>query len=143
MIYLDTNIFIYASNKKSLYYPECKKLLKLVGSGEVQAITSSETIQEIIYFMRRVGELNKALLLSHELLEIVDLVVPVDKPIIKGYLGVAEKYGNEEKIESRDFIHLATCIEYKIFDLVTYDKDFEVFREIVIRKPSEIVGVVN
>lgn len=141
MYYLDANIFIYSGNYKSPYFKACTKILDLAVDDEIDIATSTETIQEIVHFMKRVETTEEAFALVKIVLKITHFVVPVDQKVIETYLDLILKYRNLSKVQSRDFIHIATCIETKIDTLITYDKKLKLIKEIKTASPEEIVGL--
>lgn len=135
-LYLDTNFFIYLSEKSSPYYLACFKFIKYCKKDKLFLTTSPETIQEIIHLAKNTRQLDKGLKIAQNCLEIVDEVLPVNKATIEIYLEKASIY---KTASSRDLIHLAVCLENKINRIVTFDKDFARFKEIKILQPQMVI----
>ncbi len=53
LYYVDTNVFIYRTQKESPYFDECKKFLDLAIKGDISITTSVETLQEVIPVFQR------------------------------------------------------------------------------------------
>lgn len=119
MLYLDANVFIYASEPASPLYSQAKALIRNVISKRLEATTSVETIQEIIHVSKKFKELEKGIRRSNLILRIIQEPLPVDNDVIREYLRVIREHPS---FESRDAIHLATCLRHKIKTLVTEDK---------------------
>lgn len=122
MIYLDTNIFIYASEKNSSFNSQAKKLLRSIVTNKIPFTTSVETFQEVIHYSKRFKKVKKGLDICERLLRLVSEPLQVDLPIIKSFLRVTKDY---PYLESRDCIHLAICFENNINEVVSEDKDFK------------------
>lgn len=52
-IFLDANVFLYALGADSPYRADCRAVLQTVGAGRLDAITSSEVLQEILHVRSR------------------------------------------------------------------------------------------
>lgn len=135
-LYLDTNFFLYLSDKSSHFYPICKRFVRYCQKNNILISTSAETIQEIIHYTKNIKQLEKGLKAAKKTLEIIDELLPVTKETIKTYLRYALKYNNAS---SRDLIHMATCVENKIEKAVTFDKDFSKFKEIKTFQPQNAI----
>ena len=132
-IYLDTNIFLYASDETSAYYPECVQLLSFCRKSSIDLTTSVETIQEIINYSKNIKEIEKGMRIADFVLKVVDQFFPVDPSTIDIYLKQIETY---YKPSSRDILHLATCIENDLKIAITYDKDFSKFKDVEANTPK-------
>mgnify|MGYP001587884323 CR=1 FL=1 len=127
MLYLDTNVFLYASYRENRFYEDATSLLKRFSTREVPITTSSETLQEIIHYAKNLKRLKLGLKVCRKLLEIVSEPLPVNTIIIEGFLKIVEKY---PRLESRDCLHLAVCLENNVDALVTEDKHLGKVKEV-------------
>ena len=134
-LYLDTNFFLYLSEFSSPFYQECFQLIKYCKVNKITLVTSTETIQEIIHFTKNTKQLEKGLQTAQKTLELVNEILPINQITIEIYLKKAAIYKTSS---SRDLIHLAVCLENKIKNLITFDKDFEKFKELEILQPKNI-----
>lgn len=137
MFYIDTNVFLYTMNAHSPYFDSCRSLLKLAINDKIKICTSVETIQEIVFFLRRMNKLKESLRLSKNLMKIIHVLLPIEDGTIKIYLKLLAKYGVLKRTASRDFIHLAVCLQEQVPIIITYDDDFTFFKEIIVKKPEE------
>ncbi len=134
-LYLDTNFFLYLSDKSSPYYSSCFKFIKFCKKEKIVLLTSVETIQEIIHYSKNINQLEKGLKVAKETLSLVSEILAIDQHTIDTYL----RYGSVYKsASSRDLIHLAVCLENKISKLVTFDADFKKFKEITVLQPRDL-----
>ena len=133
MLYLDTNIFFYASSKESLYFSECGRLLKEIVDGKVAATTSTETIQEIMHYYRSLKQDHIGLDICEGIIGTIPKLLSPSQEVIYLYLRLFPKY---PKPQSRDLLHLATCVTYGIKTIVTFDREFKKFSEVKAISPS-------
>jgi len=139
-LYLDTNVFIYLSNRKYPYYVSCRELIASCRSKSIPLVTSAETFQEIIHWSKNKNRLKNGIEIVKRFKKIVWELFPVDETIVDLYLEKASRY---KQVPSRDLIHLATCIENKIKHIVTLDKDFNFFKEVVSLAPHEALEFIS
>jgi len=139
-IYFDTNIFIYLSDENSAYFLQVKDLIQYCEDNKIKIATSVETIQEIIHFSINTQDLPFGFNTANKTLDLVDELYILDRKTVENYLTIVNKYRNRE---SRDFIHLATCINQKIGTIITYDHGFKKFKEIKVFTPQEFLNKFN
>lgn len=137
MIYLDTNIFLYASDKESINFKSCEKLLKGVALGDIEATTSGETIQEIMHYFRSLKKDQTGLQISRGLLKLIPEPLESYNAVIYQFLNFFPKYS---KPQSRDLFHLAVCVVNDIGLICTYDGQYQKFAEVKAVKPDELLG---
>lgn len=136
MLYLDTNIFLYLSDRNSPNYPDCVSLINKCEADKTSILTSTETVQEIIHYAKNTKQLSGGVVICKNVLKLVDRMLPIKKKTIEIYI---EKVGKYESVNSRDLIHLAVCVENEINTLVTYDKHFSKFKEVKSLSPKDIL----
>lgn len=135
-IYLDTNIFLYLSDKSSLYYKSCRDLLYYCRNKNFNTVTSVETFQEIIHYAKKIKRTIQGLTIANGILRIVTDIDPLDKDLIVDYLSLVDKY---RSFESRDLIHLATALKHPASIFISYDRKFKKVREIKVFTPEEFL----
>ena len=136
-IYFDTNIFIYNADKSSIYYNDTKTLIKYCQKNDISVVTSSETIQEIIYYCQRINQLQIGLRMSKLVIKSVEQLFPVTQNTIELYLQLVTKY---PKIPSRDLIHVATSNLNGNLNIITYDKHLLNMGSIKAQKPDQFIN---
>lgn len=134
MIYIDTNIFLYRTNRKSSYHKATKKLIDSAARGEFQITTSTEVIQEIIHVTKKLKALLTGIKTAKLVMQQIEAILSIDREVISRYLDLAKKY---KEASSRDLIHVACCSVNKIDIMVTVDRDFKKFKEIKALTPEE------
>jgi len=127
MLYLDTNIFIYATLNTEDYGDKAESLLQKITRGEEQAITSVLTFDETFWAVKRDRGIEKAIEAAQALLNFPNLeLVPATREIASSALQLIKEYG----LRPRDAMHAATAIAEKADCIVSTDADFDVVKEL-------------
>jgi predicted nucleic acid-binding protein len=119
MIYVDSNVFVIASNPEDERRKSAVKLLKKLEETDLKAVTSAMTVDEVVYAVAGIAGEQKALetwkdLHSEPGLKIRDLREETVSAAKKHY----------PKFDPRDALHLQTFKQSRADHLVTEDKDF-------------------
>lgn len=138
LVYLDTNIFLYATESKSIFNQECLELIRFCQKNQIRVVTSAETIQEIIHLSINTKKRRQGIKTANIALKVVDYLYPVDRFTIEIYLEQAKHHLTSA---SRDLLHLSTCLANNINTLITYDSDFQKFKQLKILKPLEFLDL--
>lgn len=136
-VYIDTNIFLYLSDKKSPFCLTSSKLIEYLKNQRILVLTSVETVQEIIHFSQNTKQLAYGIKTAEKILETVDQILEINRKIILDYLKFVRIYKN---VESRDLLHLAVSLDNKVDLIISYDKDFKKFKEIKALTPKEFLA---
>jgi len=139
-VYIDTNLFLYLSEKKSSFYLESVELIRHLKNDRTLILTSSESIQEIVYVSQKMKKLSYGLKTIEKVFEVIDELLSINKKTINYYLDLVIKHSTSD---SRDSLHVATCIENKIGTIITYDHGFKKFKEIKVFTPQEFLNKFN
>lgn len=124
MIYVDSNVFIYAliykadleDVEKANYY------LNHVAKGEIAGCTCTLTWDEVFYIVRRSIGFEEAVQAGKHLLVFPNIeFIDVDFEI----LAKAQKIAEEFKVMPRDAIHAACVLEYCNGKIISSDSDFD------------------
>ncbi len=126
-VYLDSNIFTFASASHDAVGGQCAKILDLVAKGEIKAVTTSLTFDELFYNLsKRIG-FEAAVLFSENFLALPNLTLAdVNGELIEAAFNIIKSY----RLEPRDAIHAATAQHYNVDAIVSYDKDFSKVKEL-------------
>ena len=122
MIFIDTNVFLYAAGADNPLRKPCQQVLQDAVSGAVEGVTSTEVVQEILYVLIRRGLKEKALVLAGEILHLFPELLPVTRPDMQR---TTELLREHPDIQVRDALHVATMLNNGIGRIVSADRDFE------------------
>jgi Predicted nucleic acid-binding protein, contains PIN domain len=127
MIYLDTNVIVYAIENHPKYGKRCKLVLEAIASGKLEAASSVMVLVELINVLKKMNkELKK---LRDVRLDVGLNISAVESlPITWLDLGLpiierAARY--DYPVNAIDYIHLATMELNQITSIVSADKDLD------------------
>jgi len=122
MLYIDTNIFVYAALNTEDYGDRAAALLQKIAQRKEQAITSVLTFDEIFWAVKKNREIEKALEAGQMLLNFPNLeIVPATREIASLALQLIKEYS----LPPRDAMHAATAIAEKADYMVSTDAHFD------------------
>ena len=127
MIYLDTNIIIYAIENHPKYGKKCKKILNSIQNGRLEVGCSLLVLVEMINVLKRINrglkrKGDKTLNIEKNINAILSL------PIVWFDLGIiAIKRASEYNfnVTGIDYVHISTLELNSVNEIITADKDFD------------------
>jgi uncharacterized protein len=120
--YVDSNVFIYPVLMKDEHSARCAKLLQGIALGEIKAMTSVLTWDELVYVVSRTLGHDVAVRQGEMFLRFPGLTFhPVDMKV----LAKAQELVNTCHVKPRDAIHAATAILCGAEEIVSDDDDFD------------------
>jgi predicted nucleic acid-binding protein len=126
MLYLDSNVFVYAAINTKDLGENARELLQKIQQGEMQAETSALTFDEVFWAVKKY-DLEAAFEACQALLNFPNLyIVPVDRELVVFALQLIK----EHHLAPRDAIHAATAIAGKADALVSTDAHFDKIEEL-------------
>jgi len=122
MIFIDTNIPMYAGGEPHPLKEPCQKIIKEIASGRVDAITDCEVLQEILYRYLKIGERKKGFQIFDYFHRVMaGRILAVEDGDVQRARELAEEYD----LSPRDLIHLAVMRNHGIKEIITADEDFD------------------
>ena len=127
MIYIDTNVFIYAIENHPKYGSQCKKVLKGIENSSIKAAGSILVLVEILNVLNKLNKelrhsANGQLDISMNIAAIESLPITwleLNLPIIER----AAQYNYP--VNAIDYIHLATMELNQINEIISADSDLD------------------
>lgn len=126
-IFLDSAIFMYAAGSDHPLRTPCRRVLERAVAGDLVGVTSAEVIQEIVHRYLALRKPDLAAIVAREVLSSFGPVIPVLHSTVARLPALVATY---PQAAARDLLHLATCAEEGIAEIVTPDRDFDAYREI-------------
>jgi len=127
MIYLDSNVFIYACLNSDEIGERSRSQLRSVENGSVEASTSALTFDEVMWAVKRYRNSEQAISAGEALINMPKLnLVPTDEAILRSALYLMKRYA----FDPRDSIHAASAILCKADYLVSTDPHFDRLKEL-------------
>jgi predicted nucleic acid-binding protein len=127
VIFLDTNVFLFAAGADHPLRKPSQEILRRVAQGEVIAVTSSEVVQEIIYVLYRRGLAAAAQELARNTILLFPDLLPVTRTDMATACDLLDRYPG---IPTRDAVHAATMLNNGLSKIVTADTHFDDIQEV-------------
>ncbi len=138
-VFLDANVFLYAIGGDSPHRDSCRAVIQAIGDGTIDAVTSSEVLQEILHVRARRFGVNDASKAVRAAAGVVTDVLPVTKGDVLVACDVLEE---RPQPSARDALHVAVMKNARIHLLVSLDKDFDHLTGIKRVTPAEVLRTV-
>ena len=107
LIFIDTNIFIYAAGDSHPHKAPSLRMLEQIASGKIKALTSAEVLQEILYRYAAIKDTGRGFAVFDNCLKIVPVVLPLTKQDIVSSRQILQRY---PLISARDAAHIAVML---------------------------------
>lgn len=121
--FIDTNIPMYAGGAPHPLRVPCQRVIKAIVAGEIEAVTDSEVLQEILYRYLKLGEREKGFKVFDSFQRIMSgVVLPVEEQDILKARELVEQYSH---LSPRDSVHLAVMLNNGISEIISTDRDFD------------------
>ena len=131
MLYIDSNVFIYAALNTEEIGEKARALLLKVQQGEEKASSSALTFDELVWAVKKYRTVEDAINAGEVFLNFPNLrLTLVDGELLALALNLIRKY----RLDPRDSIHAATAILERAEAIVSTDTHFDKIKEIR-RKP--------
>lgn len=131
--FLDTNIALYTLGNDNDFRGDCLQLLRAAASGELEAVTDVEVLQEIAYQTTGRGRRDAGLHLARQFTTIVGTVYPVDAVDVEAMFRFMERH---PLLPPRDALHLAVMQRHGVTHIITTDKHFSALPGLVTLDPQ-------
>jgi len=130
VLYLDANVFIYATVNTKELGEKSRSLLQRIQQGEEKAETSALTFDEVFWAIKK-HNLDLAFEACEAMLNFPNLeIISADREVVSSALRLIREYC----LAPRDAIHAATALLEKAKTLVSTDSHFDRIKELK-RKP--------
>jgi uncharacterized protein len=125
---------MYAAGSDHPLRSPCLRILDLVETERLEAVTSAEVVQEIFHRFGRTPRAPDGIELARATLDLFSPVLSITHQVIRRVPDLAERYPHHS---SRDLLHVATCQEYELAAIVSPDSDFDAIAEIERVAPED------
>lgn len=120
MIFVDSNVFIYAVGRSHPLKAEARNFFLDSSKEGKRLVTSAEVLQELLHVYLPVERM-KALDAAIELATLgVDRVIVIDSAAVLHARNLADNFPG---LTARDLLHLSVCQLHKIKELKTFDRN--------------------
>jgi predicted nucleic acid-binding protein len=122
MIFIDTNVFLYAAGKDHPLRAPCQAFLRHVIAGRIAAVTSSEVVQEILYVLTRRGLKIEALALANQILHLFPGLLSVTREDMEAACCILQKMPS---VSVRDAVHIGVMRNRGLDRIISADRHFD------------------
>jgi hypothetical protein len=134
--FLDTNIFMYAAGRDHPLKASCVAVLRRVSREELDVLTNTEVLQELLYRYGAIGELQRGLHLARLAVDqVAGEVLPVTIVDMHRAFDLFDRYGTE--ITGRDAVHAATILNNSLTHIISADSHFDIIEGITRLGPQK------
>ena len=133
-VFLDTAVLMYAAGSEHPLRDPCRALLRRVSDGDLEAVISAEVVQEILHRFTRIGRPAEGTVLSRAALDLFAPVLPITHALMRRLPALIEQHPS---LAARDLVHVATCLQEGITDIVSPDRGFDTVQGIRRLAPDD------
>ena len=121
-VFIYSNIPMYVAGRPHPNREPARRFLEKVRSGEVQGVTSTEVLQEILYRYSAIRRLDLAGTVYDLFVQICPVVLPVT---LADTDRARELLPGLRKASARDALHTAVMVNNGIREIATFDGGFD------------------
>jgi predicted nucleic acid-binding protein len=136
-VFIDTAVIMYAGGGQHPLRDPCGRIIEQVGDGQLDAVTSTEVVQEIVHRFMAIKQPEVAAAMARRTLETFAPVIPMTHALLRRVPELVRRYPS---LSARDVIHVATCIHEGIDEIVSPDRGFDLVREIRRLAPEDFAA---
>ncbi len=122
MILVDSNIPMYLVGAPHPHKLDSQRLLQSAMSAGERLVTDAEVLQEICHRYASIGRHEAIQPTFDTILETVDEVLPIDRPIAEAAKDIVLRYAS---LSARDAVHVAVMRRHGIERIMTFDRGFD------------------
>jgi predicted nucleic acid-binding protein len=126
-VFVDTAVIMYAGGGEHPLRDPCGRIILGIADGEIDAVTSTEVIQEILHRFMSVRRPETGRAQAIEALDVFAPVLPITHALMRRVPDLAVAYPT---LAARDLVHVATCIHEGISEIVSPDRGFDAVNEV-------------
>lgn len=135
MILIDSNILMYAAGSPHRHRDDCLALLRRIAEGSVDAALDAEVLQEVLHRYRAIRRWDTGRNLYDRARRLFPVVIPVTAEILDVARSLLEAH---PRLMARDALHAAVCRASGLDAICSYDRDFDVVRNLKRLEPAEL-----
>jgi uncharacterized protein len=125
--FVDTTVLMYAAGSEHPLRDPCRQIVDSIGRGTIDATTSIEVIQEILHRGISIRKAAGSIDLATRTMDLFAPVLPISHALMRRVPDLARRYPN---LDSRDVVHVATCVHEGITQIISADKEFDQVAEL-------------
>ena len=132
--FIDTAVIMYAAGSEHPLKGSCQAILMRIADGELDAVISVEVVQEIVHRFMALGRIAQGASIARDALDLFAPVLPITHATMRRMTELVEAHPT---LAARDLVHVATCLQEGISDIVSPDRGFDSVPEIRRLAPDD------
>lgn len=136
-LFVDTAVIMYAGGGDHPLREPCGQIIERVGAGELDAVTSTEVVQEIVHRFMAIRRPDIAGAMAKRTMDTFAPVIPITHALMRRVPDLIDRYPT---LSARDLVHVATCIHEGIVEIVSPDRGFDVVKELRRVAPEDFAS---
>jgi len=126
-VFIDSNVPMYVAGRDHPLREPARRMLERARAGEIDACTSTEVLQEILYRYAALKRLD----LARQVYELFVMLCPVVYPVTLADTDRAKQLVCDGRgIGVRDAIHAAVMLNHDLKEVATFDAGFDLIHEV-------------
>lgn len=121
-VFIDSNVPMYVAGRDHALKAPATAFLERVRNGEIEACTSTEVLQEILYRYSGLDRLDLASEVYSLFVEICPVVLPVALADTDRALEILT---SAPGVSVRDALHAAVMLNHEVTSIATFDRGFD------------------
>lgn len=121
-VFIDSNVPMYVAGRDHRHREPCRRFLEAVKRGDVDACTSTEVLQEILWRYCALRRLDLAGAVYDLFVQICPRVLPVT---LSDTDRARQLLTTVRGISARDAIHAAVMLNHSLSAIATFDEGFD------------------
>ncbi|MGH2837112.1 MAG: type II toxin-antitoxin system VapC family toxin, partial [Thermoleophilaceae bacterium] len=126
-VFIDTAVIMYAAGSDHPLKRPCQRVLTRVADGELDAAVSVEVVQEIVHRFTALRRREQGASIARDALDLFAPVLPITHATIRRLPELVERH---PALAARDLVHVATCLEEGIVEIISPDRGFDAVPEV-------------
>ena len=127
-VFIDTNIPMYAAGTSHPLREPSQRVIRAIASGQLDAVTDAEVLQEILYRYLHISEREKGLkIFDHFRRIMLGHILSIEDADVQRARELTEQH---PALSARDSIHLAVMLRHEIREIITADTGFDAVKEV-------------
>lgn len=136
-VFIDTAVVMYAAGADHELREPCQRILTRIADGELEAVISVEVVQEIFHRFMALRRPEQGASIAADTLDLFAPVLPVTHAVMRR---MPELVAAHPTLAARDLVHVATCLQEGITDIVSPERGFDMVTGIRRIDPANATG---
>jgi len=135
VLYIDSNIFIFAAMDKDRLGKDCRKIIGLINNGKLSCAASFLVIDEVLWVLKKNVGKDDAIKIAKAMLSMPIRWIDVDRSVMLKMMDIYQR----TTLDPRDTIHVSSMKEMGLSEIISEDDDFDKVEGIIRSNASKCI----